>query len=133
MARNYRFADFPDTLFDLAAAPAEGGGVKLTIGATGPRRQGSPWQGEFEAWAKRYKFEHECQTDIGQKGIRRREVTVVVDTTTLLEMVLLDIAHYHDITVPMVRNDEIMAAERRARKPQLLSIGDHSKRSKATT
>jgi hypothetical protein len=131
MAKNYRFADYPATLFDLAAAPADDGAVKLTIGATGPRRQGSPWQEEFEAWAKRYKFQYECQPDIGQKGIRRREVTVVIDTMTILEMVLVDIAQFHDITVPLIRNDEILAAERRERKAELFSVDGLPKRSKA--
>jgi hypothetical protein len=60
-------------------------------------------------------------------------VTVVVDTSTLLEMVLLDIADYNGITVPMNRNDEIMAARRKARREQLFPIRDQSKRSKAET
>lgn len=119
LAKNIKLGDYPASLFDLAVAQVMDGGVEFTIGATGPRRECAPWQQEFEAWAKRYQFDHRSNLDYETKGIRRREVSVTIDTKTLLEIILLDIALYHDMTVPMMRNDEREAAARRERKAKL--------------
>lgn len=119
MVKNYRTSDHEEIVYDLSATSTGEGGIQVTIGATGPRRKCSPWQGEFEAWGRRFKLHCETEPDTGQKGIRRREVRVIVDTKTLLELILNDIAEYHDFTIHLDRNDEIFAAERTARKDKI--------------
>ena len=131
MAKNIKFADYPASLFDLVITQDPDGGLTFTIGAMGPRRECTPWQEEFDTWAKRYQFKYKSELDGSQKGIRRREVSVTIDTKTLLEFVLLDIAKYHDITVPMMRNDELEAAARRDRKEKLHPGDVYMKRPKA--
>jgi hypothetical protein len=103
MAKNFRMTDFPHTLFDMAASAEEEGGFRFTIGATGPRRQCSVWQEKFEDWANRYKYKYEAEPDTGQKGIRRREVSVVVNTALLLEFILHDINGFIYITLDLER------------------------------
>lgn len=117
--KNLEWPDYPGILFDLSAATTEAGDVKVTLGATGPRRRCSPWQVEFEIWAKGYELESQSEPDIGQKGIRRREVSVVLDAKSLLELILIDIGKYNDETMELKRDAELLAEERRERKSKL--------------
>ena len=119
MAKDYKTLDYEGILFDLTAAWAGEAGVKLTLGAAGPRRKCSPFQEDFETWGKKYKLVFEAEPDIGQKGIRRREMSVILDTQTLLEMLIIDISNYSQNGAPLDHNDEVFARQRKARKDKL--------------
>ena len=119
MTKNFQTIEYEGILFDLSVATAGEAAIKLTIGALGPRRKCSAWQEDFERWGNKFEFKYVTEPDTGQKGIRRREMSVIVDSQSLLEVFILDIRKYNEYGALLDHNDKVFAAQRKARKDKL--------------